>query len=51
MPMSEQELHDEHRWELIGSAIGTIADEGHEWDADPAAWVAAERRTDERRVG
>lgn len=32
-------------------AFGTIADSGHEWDDDPAAWVHAQRRADERRVG
>jgi hypothetical protein len=47
----ERALDDERRWELIESAIGSIADEGHDWDADPAAWVAAQRRADERRVG
>ena len=44
-------LEDEHRWELIESAIGTVGDGGHEWDADPAAWVRRQRRADERRVG
>jgi hypothetical protein len=47
----ERALDDERRWELIESSIGAIADEGHEWDADPAAWVDAQRRADERRVG
>jgi hypothetical protein len=44
-------LDDEHRWELIESSFGVIADEGHAWDEDPAAWVRAERRADPRRVG
>jgi metal-responsive CopG/Arc/MetJ family transcriptional regulator len=44
-------LEDEQRWELIESAIGSIADNGHEWDEDPAAWVSAQRRLDETRVG
>lgn len=43
-------LDDEHRWELIESAIGTVGD-GHEWDADPAAWVREQRRVDATRVG
>jgi hypothetical protein len=47
----ERALDDERRWELIESAIGAISDEGHEWDRDPAAWVAGQRRVDERRVG
>jgi len=46
-----QALDDERRWELIESAIGSIPAEGHEWDEDPAAWVAAQRRADPRRVG
>jgi predicted transcriptional regulator len=44
-------LDDEHRWELIQSAIGAIRDGGHEWDRDPAAWVREQRRSDARRVG
>jgi Arc/MetJ family transcription regulator len=44
-------LEDERRWELLESAFGTIADGGHDWDDDPAAWVAAERRADTTRVG
>jgi hypothetical protein len=47
----EGALEDAHRWELIESAIGSIPDEGHEWDEDPAAWVRAQRRVDTRRVG
>jgi hypothetical protein len=44
-------LEDERRWQLIVSAAGSIPDTGHEWDADPAAWVRAQRRGDPRRVG
>jgi len=44
-------LDDERRWEAIESALGSIADEGHEWDADPAAWVREGRRRDVSRVG
>jgi hypothetical protein len=47
----EQALEDARRWELIESALGSIPDEGHEWDADPASWVQAQRRLDPRRVG
>jgi hypothetical protein len=43
-------LDDEHRWELIESAVGTLPDEGHDWDADPAGWVRAQRHA-ERLVG
>ena len=44
-------LEDEQRWELIESALGTIADEGHEWDDDAAGWVSRQRRSDGARVG
>ncbi len=44
-------LEDEHRWELVWSAVGAIPDEGHPWDEDPAGWVREQRRTDARRVG
>jgi len=41
----------ERRWRRIESAFGKIGDAGHEWDEDPADWVRAQRRADERRVG
>jgi Arc/MetJ-type ribon-helix-helix transcriptional regulator len=44
-------LEDERRWELIESALGSIDDEGHEWDADSAAWVREQRNADATRVG
>ncbi|MGH2786700.1 MAG: hypothetical protein ACRDJV_02165 [Actinomycetota bacterium] len=44
-------LDDERRWDDIEAAIGTIDDEGHEWDEDPASWVRAQRHGDSRRVG
>jgi metal-responsive CopG/Arc/MetJ family transcriptional regulator len=47
----ERALEDERRWEEIEASLGTIADEDHEWDRDPAAWVRAERRADTTRVG
>ena len=46
-----QALDDARRWELILSTAGTIADEGHAWDVDPAAWVRNERRGATARVG
>jgi len=46
-----RELDDARRWELIESAVGAIPAFGHEWDEDPAAWVAAQRRLDPLRVG
>lgn len=47
----ERALGDQQRWEEIEASLGSIADSGHEWDADPAAWVRAERRADARRLG
>jgi len=47
----ERALEDERRWELVWSAVGQVPGEGHEWDDDAAAWVAAGRHTDEARVG
>jgi metal-responsive CopG/Arc/MetJ family transcriptional regulator len=44
-------LDDERRWEQIASAVGSLEGAGHEWDDDPAAWVASQRRGDPRRVG
>jgi metal-responsive CopG/Arc/MetJ family transcriptional regulator len=36
-------LENERRWELIESALGSIDDESHDWDLDPAAWVREQR--------
>jgi hypothetical protein len=47
----EQALDDDRRWELLESAVGAIAPDGHDWDADVAEWVRAQRRVDDRRVG
>jgi Arc/MetJ family transcription regulator len=44
-------LEDERRWEEIEAALAGVADQGHEWDADPATWVRAQRRGDPTRVG
>lgn len=44
-------LEDERRWEDIEAGLGALADSGHEWDADPAEWVRAQRRSDPARVG
>jgi Arc/MetJ family transcription regulator len=44
-------LDDQWRWDEIEAALGSIPDEGHDWDADPAAWVRAQRTGDPRRVG
>ena len=47
----QQALDDAHRWELIEESLDSIAEGGHEWDDDPAGWVRAQRRADDRRVG
>jgi hypothetical protein len=44
-------LDDEARWDLIESSLGSIDEEGHEWDGDLAAWVREGRRADAGRVG
>jgi hypothetical protein len=44
-------LDDERRWDDIEAALGQLADGGHEWDDDPAAWVRAQRHGDTRRTG
>ncbi len=44
-------LERRDRLALIASARGAIRASGHEWDSDPAAWVRAQRRGDDRRVG
>jgi metal-responsive CopG/Arc/MetJ family transcriptional regulator len=44
-------LDDERRWEEITSAVGSLEATVHEWDDDPAGWVASQRRSDARRVG
>jgi Arc/MetJ family transcription regulator len=44
-------LDDERRWEQIGEAVGSVEADGHDWEADPAAWVRAQRRADPRRRG
>ena len=44
-------LEDERRWDDIEAALGRIADSGHDWDDDPAAWVRSQRRGDPRRSG
>ncbi|HWG09639.1 MAG TPA: hypothetical protein VN672_11610 [Solirubrobacteraceae bacterium] len=44
-------LEDEQRWEDIEAGLGALAGAAHEWDADPAGWVAAQRLGDAARVG
>lgn len=44
-------LDDERRWDDIEESLGSLADTGHPWDDDPAAWVRAERHRDARGAG
>jgi len=44
-------LDDERRWDDIEASLGALSDAELEWDADPAAWVRAQRRDDARRTG
>jgi metal-responsive CopG/Arc/MetJ family transcriptional regulator len=43
-------LDETARTEALERALGAVADSGHDWDADPAAWVRAQR-SDPRRAG
>jgi metal-responsive CopG/Arc/MetJ family transcriptional regulator len=44
-------LEDERRWEDIEAGLGALARSEHDWDHDPAGWVAEQRRDDPTRVG
>ncbi len=44
-------LDERSRWELVQSALGSIPDQGHEWDENPASWVRGQRRAQPGRVG
>lgn len=44
-------LEDERRWDDIEAGLGALSGGEHEWDADPAAWVQAQRQGDAHRVG
>jgi hypothetical protein len=47
----ERAVRQEVRWSSIEAAAGSIDDEGHDWDTDPAEWVREQRRADARRAG
>lgn len=47
----ERAVEQQRRWDDIEAAAGGISSEGHDWDADPAAWVREQRRSDTRRAG
>jgi Arc/MetJ family transcription regulator len=46
----ERAVEQAVRWASLDEAAGAISDEGHDWDADPAAWVREQRRADARRA-
>lgn len=39
------------RSDALEAALGSIPDSGHDWDADPAAWVRAQRTDREQLAG
>ncbi len=43
-------VDDENRWDEIEAGLGILSDSGHEWDADAANWVRAQRH-DASRAG
>ena len=43
-------LEDEQRWDALEASVGAAHDVPHDWDADPAAWVRAQR-AEPRRAG
>lgn len=43
-------LDDDNRRMALRASLGSIDDDGHEWDDDPAAWVR-QQRSDDRRAG
>jgi len=40
----ETAIRQATRWSNLDAAAGSITDEGHDWDADPSAWVRDQRR-------
>jgi metal-responsive CopG/Arc/MetJ family transcriptional regulator len=44
-------LDEERRWDDIEAGLGALAGSEQAWDADPAAWVRAQRFSDPSRVG
>jgi Arc/MetJ family transcription regulator len=47
----EHAIRQELRWADIEAAAGAIANQEHEWDTDPGAWVREQRRADVRHAG
>ena len=49
--MIRRTLDDERRWDDIETSLGSLSDDGHDWDDAPADWVRRQRRSDDRRAG
>lgn len=47
----ERAIEQELRRQQLRSAAGTISEQGHDWDVDPAAWVREQRHADSARAG
>ncbi len=44
-------LEHQSRVASLRSARASVADQGHDWDDDPAAWVRQQRHADPHRAG
>lgn len=44
-------LRHDHQRRILAETRGSIAGLEHDWDADPSAWVRAQRQADVRRLG
>jgi metal-responsive CopG/Arc/MetJ family transcriptional regulator len=44
-------LDDARRWDDIEAGFGALVEREHDWDADTADWVRAQRYGDVARVG
>jgi metal-responsive CopG/Arc/MetJ family transcriptional regulator len=47
----ERAIDQERRWRALDEAAGSLAETGHDWDADTADWVRDQRHGDTRRAG
>jgi Arc/MetJ family transcription regulator len=47
----QRAVRQEVQWLAIGAAAEAIDHDGHDWDADPAAWFREQRRADTARAG
>lgn len=47
----ERAVEESRRWAAIDDSAALFSEDSHDWDSDPAAWVRAQRRGDDRRAG